>query len=114
MNIESNGNKNNNLSLDEYLNKTKPYLRNIIIDLQNSDTWKIPITIAFNFISLLDAEEERVMHSTSNNVNFSPYSDVIDELFGSLRSRYQGNLETSMRGSDFTFDSVQLNAVHMS
>ena len=48
------------------------------------------------------------MHSTSNNVNFSPYSDVIDELFGSLRSRYQGNLETSMRGSDFTFDSVQL------
>ena len=29
--------KNRDLSLDEYLNKTKPYLRNIIIDLQNSD-----------------------------------------------------------------------------
>ena len=27
------------------------------------------------------------------------------ESFG---SRYQGNLETSMRGSDFIFDSVQL------
>ena len=33
---------------------------------------------------------------------------VVDEFFESLRSRYQGNLETSMRGSDFIFDSVQL------
>ena len=28
--------------------------------------------------------------------------------FEPLLSRYQGNLETSMRGSDFIFDSVQL------
>ena len=35
---------------------------------------------------------------------------VVDELFEPLRSRYQGNIETSMhlRGSDFIFDSVQL------
>ena len=38
---ESNGDKNRNLSLDEYLNKIKPYLCNIIVDLQNFDTWKI-------------------------------------------------------------------------
>ena len=37
---ESNGNRNRNLSLEEYLNKSKPYLRDIIIDLQESDTWK--------------------------------------------------------------------------
>ena len=37
---ESNGDRNNNFSLDEYLNKIQPYLRDIIIDLQNSDTWK--------------------------------------------------------------------------
>ena len=41
---EINGDKNRTLSLDEYLNKTKPYLRNIIIDLQNSGTWKIQLT----------------------------------------------------------------------
>ena len=35
-------------------------------------------------------------------------NEVVDDLFESLRSRYQGNLETSMRGSDFSFDSVQL------
>ena len=37
---ESNGDKNRNLSLYEYLNKIEPYLRNVIIDLQNFDALK--------------------------------------------------------------------------
>ena len=85
-------------------------MRNIIIDLQNSDTWKIQLTIAINFISPKHAEEECIMHSRRNNIKFTYYNDVdevVDELFDSLRSRYQGNLETSRRGSDFIFDSVQ-------
>ena len=51
------------------------------------------------------------MHSTSDNIKFTSYNDaneVVDEFFEPLRSRYQGNLETSMRGSDFIFDSFQL------
>ena len=32
---ESNGDKNKNLPLDEYLNKIETYLRNIIINLRN-------------------------------------------------------------------------------
>ena len=51
------------------------------------------------------------MHSKSGNIKFTPYSDandVIEKLFKSLRSKYQDNLETSMKGSDFIFDSVQL------
>ena len=43
---ESNGDKNSNVSLDEYLIKIKPYLKDIIIDLESSDTWKIQLTIA--------------------------------------------------------------------
>ena len=39
----SNGDRNKNLSLDEYLKKIEPCLRDIIFDLQNSDTWKILI-----------------------------------------------------------------------
>ena len=58
---ESNGDKNRSLSLDEYVNIFEPYLRNIIIDLQNSDTWKIKLTIPINIISSKDAEEEHVM-----------------------------------------------------
>ena len=51
------------------------------------------------------------MHSRSNNINFKSSNDaneVVDELFESLRSRYQRNLETSTRARDFIFDSVQL------
>ena len=51
------------------------------------------------------------MHSSSSNIKLTSYNDaneVVDELFESLRSRYRENLETSMRGSDFNFDSVQL------
>ena len=51
------------------------------------------------------------MHSNSGNINFKPYSDatdVIDELFESLHSKYQVNLETLMRGSEIIFASVQL------
>ena len=65
-------------------------MRNIIIDLQNFDTWKIQLTIVINFNSSKDAEEEHVMHSTSDHINFTSYSDVnevIDEQFESIRSR---------------------------
>ena len=37
MEYESSGNKNKNLSVKEYLDKIKPYLRDIIINLQKSD-----------------------------------------------------------------------------
>ena len=51
------------------------------------------------------------MHSKSNSFKFTSYNDVneiADELFDSLRSRYQDNLEKSMGESEFIFDSVQL------
>ena len=51
---ESNGNRNKHLSSEEYLNKLKSYLKDIIIDLQISGTWKIQLTIAINFISSED------------------------------------------------------------
>ena len=80
---ESNGDRNSNVLLDEYLNKIKPYLRNITIDLQNSDTWKIQLSIAINFISSKGVEEERVMHSTSSNIKFRSYdgNEIVNELF---------------------------------
>ena len=49
------------------------------------------------------------MYSKSNNIKFTSYNDankVDDEVFESLSSRYQGNLETWVEGSEFIFDSV--------
>ena len=92
--------KNSNLTLDEYLNKIKTFLKNIIIDLQSSDTWKIQLTIAINFISSKDVKEELKMHSNNNNITFTSCNDAseaVNKLFESLCSRYQDNLETSMK-----------------
>ena len=47
------------------------------------------------------------MHSRSDNITFTSCNNV-DEFFDSLCLRYQGNSEKSMKGSDFTFNSVQL------
>ena len=80
-----------------------------MIDLQKSDTWEIQLTIAINFISSKDAEEECVMHSKGDNIKFTSYSDsnkVVKELFVSFSSRHLANLETSMKGSEFVFDLV--------
>ena len=43
--------------VQEYVYKFRPYFRDIIIDLQESDTWKIQLTSGVNFISSKDAEE---------------------------------------------------------
>ena len=70
--------------------KIEPYFRNIIIYVQNSDTWKIQLTIAINFISQKDADEKRIMHSSSNNIKCTSYNDVnevLDELFETLHRR---------------------------
>ena len=46
---ESNGDRDKNLSIEAYLNKIKQYLKDIIIDLQTSNSWKIQLTTAINF-----------------------------------------------------------------
>ena len=62
----------------------KPYLRDIITDLQESARWKKLLTVALNFISSRDTEEQRVMHSKSGRVKLTPFdnaSEVVVELF---------------------------------
>ena len=51
------------------------------------------------------------MYWKSDNIEAMTYynaNEVIEEIFKSLLSRYQIGLETSLKGSHFVFDSVQL------
>ena len=51
------------------------------------------------------------MHAKSDNIEVMIYNDaneVTEQLFESLLSRYQIGLETTMRGSEFIFDYVNL------
>ena len=63
----------------EYLNETELYLKDIIIDLQRSGTWKSQLTTAINFVSSKDTNEEQVMHSKSSNIEFMSYNNA-DEI----------------------------------
>ena len=65
--------------------------------------------MAINFISSKDSDEIRTMHTNSNNreiVMGSKTDEITEELFKSFLQKYQEGLEESMRGSDFTYDSV--------
>ena len=78
-----NGNKNETLSVEEYLNKISMYLKDIN-NIKKFDTWKLQLTLANNFISSLDNDEERVMHSKSDNIKIminDEADEVIKELF---------------------------------
>ena len=71
---------------------------------------KIQLTIANNFISSIDNDEQRVMQSKSDNIEVminDEADEVRKELFNSLKNRYQSNLR-SMKGSEFAFDYVHL------
>ena len=67
-NMKVNVDKSKNLSVKEYLNEIKPCLRDIIVDLRKSGTWKIQLTIANDFISSKGTNEKQVMHSKSDNI----------------------------------------------
>ena len=90
-----------------YLKKVRSCLNDIINNLKKSGTWKIQLTTADNFISSSDHDEERVMHSKSDNeiteiieiieimINVKA-DEVIKERFNSLKNRYQNNLESKL------------------
>ena len=75
---ESNGDRNENLSVKECFNKIKLYLRDIMIDLQKSGTWKVQLTIAINLISSKDVDEDRLVFI--NNKEFIIYDNANDTV----------------------------------
>ena len=125
---ESKGDKGKNLSIKKSLNMIQPYLSDVINDHKtrglvryHSDNktwveetpseWKIQLTIAINFISSIDSDETRTMHTKSNNVEImmgSEADEIIEEIFKSFLQKYQDGLEESMRGSEFVYDSVDV------
>ena len=82
------------LSVDKYLDKSRPYLKKDIINyLRKSGKWKIQLTVVHNFISSIDDDdEEPVMHWQSDNIEIiisDEADNVIKELFDSLKNRFK-------------------------
>ena len=68
--------------------------------------------MANNFISSIDNDEEHVMHSKSDNMEVmnDQADEIIEELFDSLKNRYQNKLE-SLKGSEFFFNYYIINVI---
>ena len=76
---KSNGDRNKTLSVEEYLNRISPYLKDIINNPKKSDLSKIQLTIANNFISSIGNNEERVMHLKRDKIEII-ITDEADEV----------------------------------
>ena len=64
--------------------------------------------MANNFISSIENDEERVMHSKSDNIEIminDEVDQVIKDFFDSLKNRHQNNFE-SMKGRGLIFDYI--------
>ena len=97
--------------LNNNLNKIRKYLKDIINALKKYDAYKVQLTMAIDFISSKYNDEERAMHSQSDNIESMIYDnadEVTKDLHESLLNRYQIGLETSIIGSDFILDCVHL------
>ena len=76
--------------MEEYLSEIRSHLKDIINNLKKSDTWKFQLIMANNFISSINNDEERVMHSKRDNITITindKADEVIKELFDSLTNR---------------------------
>ena len=115
---ESRGDKNKNLSLKQYFfYKIIPYLRNMINNHKTLEEWKIQLSMKISFVSSKDySDETRTTSNWSDNIEIimgNETYDNIDELIKSFLQRYQENLEKSMKGSEFVFNSVDLLYYHL-
>ena len=93
---ESKGDKDKNLSPEEYFDMIRPYLN-------------------FNFIPTKDSGETRTTHTKSRNIEImmgSETNDIIEELHKVLLRNYQKG-EESMRGSEFVRDSIDSLYYHL-
>ena len=108
---ESRGDRDSKLSLCDYLNIIRPYLRDMIDYNKALGEWKIQLIMRIIFLSSLDANEIHIMHTRSDNIEFmsgTETDEVITELFNSFLRRYQEGLETKMKGSSYIFERVDL------
>ena len=93
LNTKITGDKNKILSVEEYLNKIRSYLKGIIINFKKSGKWKIQLTITINFVSSKDDNHaEHLMHSKSGNIEITicdEQDEVMKNFFDLIKKRYQ-------------------------
>ena len=108
--------KDAGLSIDEYFDIIRPYLKDMIDSHKSKGEWKIQLSVQIIFVSFTDTNKTREMHTRSDNITIMSgveTEDIINELFNTFHKKYQEGLETKMRGSSFTFECIDLLEYHL-
>ena len=120
---EIKGDKNKTLSIKEYLDMIRPYLRDLIndcktqgewkvlsgnevIDHKIQGEWKIRFIIIINFRSSKDSDEIRTMRTKGSTIKIMmgiEADEVIEEFSESCLQKRQKRLKEKVRGSRFFF-----------
>ena len=80
---ESKGDKDAKLSIDEYFNIIKAYLKDMIDDHKARSEWKIQLIMKLIFVSFTDKNDTHAMYTKSDNIVIMSGTDtneVINEL----------------------------------
>ena len=114
-----NGDKNKELSINDYFNTITENLINLI-NIKKVSEKKVQLIISTVFLNYLN-DETAIKYTYSDNVEIRSTDDskrIVTELFNSLLHRYQETLENKMEGSRFVFDyvnflDIKFNPVHL-
>ena len=97
---ESKGDRNKTGPIEGYLFKIRLYVKGILNNLQKSDTWKIELTVAINFVSSKDYYKKGVIQTKSNNIEAminDKGDEVIEDLFEWYFNREQIGLRIAIK-----------------
>ena len=92
---------NENISTEQYLEKNRPYLGNMIDEFKKSGERKIHLTMKVNFVSSKDNNDKQLIHSKCDNMQKSWLATKTDEinhkLFKLLINRDELGLQESRK-----------------
>ena len=103
--VKSGYNNNNNyiqynskgdkiLTLKEYLALIEKYLRKLVNYYKNKGEWKVQLITEISFISLKPGSDEmRIMHTRSDNEEYTNVSDTLMKLLKDFLNHFYKNMK---------------------
>ena len=113
---EIRGDKEQNLSLKQYITTIKPQLIDLINEKKNStkNEQKVQLIIAAVFRHIMDSTKKYAFYVRSNNIemrNGDDIDDILNKALESFFENYEKEENILRNGSYFTFDSVDITYI---
>ena len=93
-----------------------PYLAELINERKNNNNeYKIQLSMDVNFMCITDKEKTRTFYVKSDNKEIrlgNSTSNTVNQLIESFLSNHQKEEQISRNGSNYTFEGVDILAIH--